>query len=49
MSERITDMTACAKEIAQVLEKHGVTIGNMESALEVAKDLILSSTLVHVE
>lgn len=39
----------CAKEIVQVLEKHGITIYEMDKVLEVAKGLAYSSTHVQSE
>jgi len=45
----ILNVTECAKEIAQVLEKYNVTAGNMNSVLNATKELILSNTPIHIE
>lgn len=39
-----TDITQCAIEIAQILEKYNVTAGAIESVLNDVKNLILNST-----
>ncbi|MFV0343946.1 MAG: hypothetical protein ACK5JH_13865 [Anaerocolumna sp.] len=49
MKKKVIDVTSCAKEVAQILEKHSVTVGDMENVLNTVKDIILSSTPVHVE
>lgn len=46
MADNISHPMECAKEIVEVLEKHRVTIFEMDKVLEVAKELAYSSTHV---
>jgi hypothetical protein len=40
---------SCAKEVVKVLERHHATVNDMERVLGIVKDMVLSSTLVHIE
>ena len=40
---------SCAKEGVKVLERHHATVNDMERVLGIVKDMVLSSTLVHIE
>ena len=46
---RVLDLIPCAEEIVKVLEKHKVTIFDMDKVLEVAKDIAHSSTHIQSE
>lgn len=49
MADNILHPMECAKEIVEVLEKHGITIFEMDKVLEVTKRLAYSSTHVQSE
>ena len=40
---------SCAKEVVKVLERHHATVNDMERVLDIVKDMVSSSTLVHIE
>ena len=44
MATKVSYPVGCAKEIVRVLEKHNVTIFDMDKVLEIAKDIARSST-----
>lgn len=46
MADNILHPMECAKEIVEVLEKHGITIFEMDKVLETAKGIAYSSTHV---
>lgn len=49
MSTQVLNPVDCAKEIVQVLEKHKITIFEMDKVLETAKGLACSSTHIQSE
>lgn len=44
--ENVFSPVPCAEEIVAVLEKHGVSVLNMEKVLAVAKDIAYASTKI---
>jgi len=46
MADNILHPMECAKEIVEVLEKHGITIFEMDKVLETAKGIACSNTCV---
>ncbi len=46
MATQVSYPVECAKEIVGVLEKHNVTIFDMDKVLETAKDIARSSTYI---
>lgn len=46
--ENVFSPVPCAEEIVKVLEKHEITVRNIDEVLEIAKDIALSNTCVNV-
>ena len=44
MSSKVLYPKECAKEIVKVLEKHNITISDMDKVLETAKEVACSNT-----
>lgn len=49
VATQILNPTDCAREIVEVLEKHGITIYEMDKVLETAKGIAYSSTHIQSE
>lgn len=49
MATRVLNPVDCAKEIVQVLEKHNITISDMDIVLETAMGIARSSTHIQSE
>lgn len=47
--ENIFSPAPCAEEIVAVLEKHGVSVLNLEKVLAVAKDMACASTKIQLK